>query len=126
MKPLEELNPIALAKEELRLVGRFAKRAERHQERFDSASAQLFREWLWRRLAGQELDVEAAGAIFPLIVAARRIALTERKFADAEEAMGMEEQSEAARALFGAFPPPIPFSARSDGPTNVPETTPEN
>ena len=126
MKPLEELNPIALGKEELRLLSRFARRAERHDARFDSASAQLLREWLWRRLADQELDVEATGDIYPLILAARRIALTERKFADADDAMGMEEQSDAARALFGAFPPPIPFGAHSDEPLNAPETTPEN
>jgi hypothetical protein len=126
MKPLEELNPIALGKDELRIVGRFAKRAERHEERFDDGSLQLFREWLWRRVSDEELDVEAARLVFPLIVAARRTAVTERKIRDQDDAMGMEEQSEAARELFGAFPPPIPYNAPSNAASNANETEPKN
>ena len=120
MKPLEELNPIALNKEELSILARFAKRAERHEERFDAGSLQLFREWLWRRVSDGELDLAAAEAIYPLIVAARRTAVTERRIRD-QAGASMEEQSEAARELFGEFPPPLPFHA----PTMENETEPK-
>ena len=110
MKSQVEVNPVVLSKDELRILRKFAKRADLHEERFDAGSLQLFREWLWRRISDTELDLEGAGAIYPLIVAARRTAVAERKIRD-QSPMHIEEQMEAARELFGEFPSPPPFPA---------------
>jgi hypothetical protein len=87
----------------LREVRRVARRAERCHEDYDAAEPQAIREWLWRELMG-EFDPEIVRAIYPLIVSARRIALSERNRAEEHE-FTSADQTASVIEMFGAFPP---------------------
>jgi len=88
---------------QLREVRRVARRAGRCHEEYNAAEPQAIREWLWREMQ-EEFDPEIVRAIYPLIVSARRIALSERSRAE-ERRESIEDQSARVIELFGDLPP---------------------
>lgn len=73
----------------------------------------LFRIFTYKdRLALQQRRVKCQERMTK--VAEKRQKLAEKIQREKDDVMGMEEQSAAARELFGAFPPPIPFGSKME------------
>jgi hypothetical protein len=100
---METANQNALSSVELREVRRVARRAKRGHEEYNAAEPQVIREWLWREMQ-EEFDPEIVRAIYPLILSARRIALSEGKLSQ-ERKFTLEDQRARVIELFGDFPP---------------------
>lgn len=106
---METTKENAASNAQLREVRRVARRAKRCHQEFDDAEPQAIREWLWREMT-EDFNPETVRTIYPLIVSARRVALSEEKFAH-ELGSTNEDQCRGIIELFGELPPVRPLDA---------------
>ena len=113
---------ILVSSQQLRVVRKIDKRAQREAECFDHATAQFYREWLWKHLVteGHTAQASEVGAI---ILEMRKAAACEKKASQKRKSTWQDTAAEVLEVV-GDLPPIIPYTGPLEPPK--PETTTPN